>query len=345
MKNSAYIFMVSALTLSSGCGSKSKLEGMSIAIPATEPLVRSATPSAFLSGTPLHLETPTEKPTPAQAIKSRIYSSGPTDILGILASLDKGMDSTESRVNGKLVKCLADYEGDTLVEKSPVKLANTVDFNADGTIDKDLNFPQYLNCYDQLTAGSWRAFGKNTESGKTYWYIREGAAQTDASAGAMAAKVAEGTDEAEIWLRVGKEATAASMSTAFAHLKRKVDGTIEYTHTGSGIGYDCGLHLLSKNGLVYFKVAVDEELRNFAGKTCENMGVAVDKEYCIDASGATFVTKDQNTCTAAGLTSSALSLESLSYQLADHVQVTRAFTDGVPANVAVFSTEEPPAKN
>lgn len=344
--NRGIVLCVTILAVNAaGCGKKSKKSGLSVAVPAVEPVVRAATPKGLL-GTSSTLTGDLVVTNPAASIKSRIFSTGPTEILQILKNVDTTIDSYEARMNGKLVKCLAEYSGDTLVDTTPVTFTNNVDFDADGTAEFDLGFTQYLNCTEALdTAGeSWRAFGRNTIDGKVNWYVREGGTESSTQAGASAIRVVDGSDEAEVWFRVGKKATAKTQSAALAHLKRSSDGIIEYTHTGSGVGYDCGLHMLSKNNLMYIKVAVDQEIQSQGGTTCATSTAATGKEYCIDGSSSSFTEKAVSECTAAGLKSSAFALKNLDYTTATYDKVVAAFAERMPSTIAVFTTEEPPTK-
>ncbi|MCX6110464.1 MAG: hypothetical protein NTZ90_12775 [Proteobacteria bacterium] len=344
--NRGILFCVSILAVSAtACGKKSKKAGMAVAVPAVEPVVRAATPKGLI-GTSSALADGLVVTNPATSIKSRIFSTGPTEILQILKNVDTTIDGYETRMNGKLVKCLADYSGDSLVDTTPVTFANTVDFDGNGSTDLDLEFTQYLNCTEALdTAGeSWRAFGRKTIDGKVNWYVREGGTESSSQAGASAIRVVDGSDEAEVWFRVGKKATAKTQSTALAHLKRSSDGTIEYTHTGSGVGYDCGLHMLSKSNLMYIKVAVDQEIQNQGGTTCATSTAATSKEYCIDGSSSSFTEKTIAECSAAGLKAAAFALKGLDYSTATYDKVVSAFAEKMPSTIATFTTDDPPAK-
>ncbi|MCX6105969.1 MAG: hypothetical protein NTY08_09080 [Proteobacteria bacterium] len=335
-----------ALAIVAGCGKSKTRDGLTLTVPAIEPIVRSAVPTGLLDGTSLTLDTLVVQ-TPGQIIKSRLFSPGPAELLSLVKKIDDGMAEIKVRTDGKIAPCLADYEGSTLVEKTPVSYSNSFDFDGNGTAEFETKFTQYLSCVDNLTGsnGAWRAFGKKTESGKTDWYIREGGPEDSTFAGASAVKVTEGTNQAELWMRVGKLSTVESQSVSLAHLLRTEAGVIEYTQTGNGVGYDCGLHLLFKDNLVYIYAAVDQDIANQGGTTCATSTNARNKEYCIDASTSSFTLKDLVTCTTAGLSSSAFVLEGLTYQTVDYPNIPRALSETAPSTVEAFTTKEPPKES
>lgn len=357
--------MISALVvLSCSEEDKKKKRASSFTVPNVAPIVRSATASALLGSSTSLSETIIN---PAESIKSRLFSTGPTEILAILASLDSTIDSYEARItgtnsgvdeNGDLIEvevhapCMVTFDSGDGVYYNGVATSLMFDFDGDGTAEFDPGFSQYLNCYEYLDGGTsdWRAFGRYDTSGSTNWYVREGQTSGGSQGGASAMRVVEGTSEAEVWFRVGSSNSVESGSQVIAHLLRSANGLIEYTHTGKGVGYGCGLHMLMANNKIFIKVKTDQETNSQGNVACADYVTAnaddpsvLDVEYCFDASNASsFV--ESTECSGEGLTSSAFTLTDLNYlDTASYTQAHRAFIEeGPPANVALYSIIDNP---
>jgi hypothetical protein len=221
MNHSAAIRLIglsaSALALSA-CG-----KGTEIDIVAFKPPVQEAAGTALATSS---LRAPAESSflIDATSIRSRFFSSGPTDILNILGGLDGRLAEIEERAADSKRACL---------DSAPVALDVAV---FGGT------FSMKVQCYDEFGDGSgFMIFGRD---GST-WYVfeRVGAVIT----AGKATDLGGGKAEVEVYGGVGisNGANWDSMSYAGYHIKaNNSSSTLEMTAAGVGVGY-CGVHLKS----------------------------------------------------------------------------------------------------
>ena len=381
MKN--FILCLSALgfVLYISCGkNENKIKVKGVAIPDVKPKVVSATPNTLNITTTTNLRSEDEENgvNPAEELKSRLFTDeGPTALFSILDEVDSAMASIEQRVNGQEVEsdeeaeevetdtylpCLGDVTDGEFVPKDGAAFDVTFDFDQDGTVDLDPGFTTYLNCYDDLSAGTgspvenldseyWRAFGRVGSGDDEKWYIVESSDSTGTSDGTSgsAVEVSKSKDYVNMWFRVGRS-DQVDQSKVIAHLIRHETGLIEYTHTGVGVGFGCGLHgIISKSDhLAYFHAATAQGTNashRSDGVACADFTDGVDVEYCIDISTTDFTKKaDTSECTAAGLTKDNFSVDTLNYKLVEYDKTVHAFNFKIPDGVALFKGEDTPTE-
>ena len=378
-----HLYVLPALIMSSvlmnQCGKKtdSSFSIDNIDVPDIRPKILSATPNSLSK---LNLNLLEEQVNnPGASMASRLFSPGPTYILQILADVDTGMASIEKRVNeestgpdeegGSYAPCLGNIEEGEFALREPIAFPINFDFDIDGKDDLKTGFISYLHCYDDLTRGDgsaapsasdenletkyWRGFGVSGTGDSEYWYIVEGAdpaAGGRVSQGASAIKVSKKKDDVEMWFRVGTPGSnGEGGSGVLAHLRRDPSGTIEYTHTGKGVGYGCGMHTIfsKESELAYFKVKTDQETNGEGGVDCSDYiedssnASKINKEYCIDMSSSSFVVEpDLSRCTAAGLTKSSLTMDGLDYTVVSYQEAANSFLASPPKGIKLLYKED-----
>lgn len=229
---SSYFSVLLILGLSvTGC---SKDEGgTSAGIPLTEPPVTKATPSG-LKSTSLMLRRRGEFSNFAldiNEVKSRFFSSGPTQISELLKNIDTRIQEINTRSSESTHECLSA----TPVEQSITVMGNTE--------------KAYFQCYDVFgdnTGGM--LFGKNSDT----WYLYQNVGAQRSLAKVTPVSGASGEYTVEAWFSVGQSNTSGCSSTWYGcsygviHLKANSStSAIEMTVAGTGFGY-CGAHLKSE---------------------------------------------------------------------------------------------------
>lgn len=376
---SSFLLGCSLLLIQCGKSSNNSVVIGDINVPKVKPKVMNGMPGILSSGgASLLAETPKN---PGESLKQRLFSKGPTDIPSILEEVDNAMASTQKRVNDRpsspdsepgvatsYYPCLGSLENDEFKYRDPVAFPIEFDFNANGNKFKT-GLTTYLHCFDDLSRGDdsggpteadedlttryWRGFGFSGTGDSEHWYIVEGSNPSNGenfSQGASAIKVSTEKDEVEMWFRVGRPgANGGDGSGVLAHLKRNPSGTIEYTHTGKGVGYGCGLHALisKKDNRAYFRVKTDQETNGEGGVECADYVAAqgnasgVDKEYCVDMSTAEFkVENNLQKCTAAGLNKSKFTIDDLDYTVVGYKKAANSFLDSPPEGTKLFYSEK-----
>jgi hypothetical protein len=229
--------------------------GTSIGAPAVKPPVEAAMPAGFLVGS----RQPSSRATAdlVNEIQSRLFTDGPTEILGILAAIDARMATLESQALQSVRTCL-----------SATPIDKTSDLTFPGS---EPSFPQHYQCTEDNSGesgGNRLAFGKKDD----VWYLREG---TESGVGSIV-KI-DASENVEGYFVLGDNARFSG-STMLLHFKsNKAADTVEFTAGGTNIGF-CQVHFKTNGSFVY----VEGQRETNAGTVCESLETA-----CLNAADNT----------------------------------------------------------
>lgn len=235
----------------SGCGSSS---GATTNYPLFTPPVKAATPKGFVNGSSFTRALPGPHPlslSPSD-FHTRFFTSGPTDLFGILQSVDDRISGINSRASNFPCENTTTPVSYTI---SPVGQAVTMYAQCSETFSDGSGFDQFANI-----------------GNKFYIYVRAG----DGEVAAIASpSPTDSTKTAvQIWASVG----LVNLTGSHGVMEISADpasSTFEMTVAGLGMGY-CGVQYKSDGTNIYGTGSVD------MGSTCN----ATDT-ICVLASDAT----------------------------------------------------------
>ena len=256
-----------AAALAFACGDdgddKKKGEGTSFTVAKVKPPVEKNTPDGFLAAA-LMQDDAHGLADPGGEIKSRLYNGGPTDIMRLLDDIDSAMAGIEKRADGKVIPCL---EGDAVTVQPSYDI---------GSSSWQLPLSMKLNCYENIEDQISRFFGQDGDD----WYLFEESHADGTSASGHAVHVS-GDNDVDMWLRVGT--ADFDGSRVLAHLTSdESSGEIEYTHTGNGVGFGCGLHMKSNADYIFVTVTKAAESGEGISKDCAGSD-GISSSFCLSA--------------------------------------------------------------
>jgi hypothetical protein len=238
---------VLSVALLSSCGKK----GASIGAPEVKPPVQSVTPPGLLSSVlgaqvsrleHSSISSCTETGTIYSRVKCRLFYTGPTEILQILAAIDSRMADIDSRAQESEHGCL---------NAAPVDLTSDFSFPGGET------FPHYLQCHDTFGSSGNGSGGVGFGQKDGVWYLREYSTSRDSLGGSNfkgIGKVVKVSPDSSVegWVILGlSKYNPPDESTALIHFKtNKPLGTIEMTVGGQNIGFQT-VHFKSNPSYLY----------------------------------------------------------------------------------------------
>jgi hypothetical protein len=284
-------------------------------------------------------------------VKCRFFgTSGPTQISQILGNVDEAMASIKPKED-QYLPCLDPEgnkdgmkDGDTDIAKYAEV---TIDTNFTGLKDKDgadytldLDYSYKLNCLTGDDGSGWGGFGvaKNDDDKTVYTFADFGGKDGDRNGGLG---TIDEDENVEYWGIVSESAdTTAELngSNALIHLKSEASsGIIELSFSGSEVGPDCGMRLITNGNHLFAEANMNVATECESGDTNHNSGLA-NQVFCIDVSGTNPNSEASNTaCTAAGLDSSAFTVDAISGATVLPHEINLLFQkpDGVPDYKAI----------
>ena len=263
----------------------------------------------------------------AAEVKERFFSgSGPSDVATLVESIDSYLSSAFANTGSSYMPCFdanntaggtfqIQENGATVTKTYPAYKLTKVSgmitppasYGSGAPSAFEAGWDGYYSCMSttpEVKAGGeiWRAFGRKDGA----YYLQDGQTR---GMGSMARVEVNG--DVELYFAVadakgaisswGDEVDNSKMSLGVVHLKSfSSSGLLEFTSTGSGLGYDCGLHFVTNGSLLFIRFnenkygacfpndsGIGEVSKVKEGVARNYEAASADQTACLDVSTAT----------------------------------------------------------